>query len=516
MKFESECFPVDLPKAEESELDSSAITEQFLSDESKLSATSIARVFEPKNESALASVLRYCSDNKLRVSIGGGRTGVVGGAVPIDADVVVSLDKLKSIRIAGPSADSTDVALVVGAGVRLLELNEFVQNSYPYYYFPVNPTETWASVGGMVSTNASGSRSYKYGSIRNWVSGLRAILMDGSCIDLSRADKGYKNSKILELTDTRGARSIESFFIEKPATKNTIGYTFSENSNELDLLIGSEGTLAVVSEVTLKLCPKPQKIFTYLQFFPDEQSAFVALDQAKNLSSVDFLSFEFLCQRSLRLFCDTPKAKLSKLYGLAHKKGAAMQFKFDASGADLDRTIELLAGIVAAAGGDEADSYAGFDEDVGSELRMFRHAIPEAINSIIAQRAVRHPGLHKLSTDMAVPNGKLVEIFNLYRTKLESAKLEFAIFGHAGDNHLHVNILPRDLDELKLGKELYLEFARAVVDLGGAVSAEHGIGRIKRDFLKIQYNNDVISGMREIKRLFDPDSLLNIGVLFYE
>ena len=144
---------------------------------------------------------------------------------------------------------------------------------------------------------------------------------------------------------------------------------------------------------------------------------------------------------------------------------------------------------------------------------MFRHAVPETVNALVAARRAACPGLHKVGTDMAVPDAALVEMFAVYRKGLADVDVPAVVFGHLGNNHVHVNLLPRDLDELARAKSLYAYWARAAVRLGGAVAAEHGIGRLKKDFLAIQFPPETLAAFRRLRRLFDPQGMLNPGVL---
>lgn len=481
-------------------------------DESSLAASSVSRLYRPRSERELAAVLKHCNKRGLVVSVAGGRTGVVGGAVPKDADVVVELKNLQGIKF---SQHGARVSVTVGAGVSLRDLNEFLRNEQNTYYFPVNPTESWASLGGMVSTNASGSRSYHYGSVRRWVRRLRVVLMSGSVLEVGRDESSPRNDGTITLEDSGESRSAAVRFIPKPATKNTTGYSFSEITDDVDLFVGSEGTLGVVTEVELDLAPLPGEVFHFLQFFSSEEAALGAIDRFKGLN-YPTLSLEYMCSRSLKLFKGSPKSEVSRLTPLVGAASAALHLELDCSGVDVDDLLVELMSVATATSADPELSFAGSDTEVGQEIRAFRHAIPEAVNSTNARRAAAVPGIHKLSTDMAVPDGALVKIYRIYREALERENLEFVIFGHAGDNHLHVNVMARDLAELEKGKELYLNFAREVVKLGGAVSAEHGIGRIKRDFLLIQYDDEILAAMKAIKRIFDPKNLLNRGVLLYD
>jgi D-lactate dehydrogenase (cytochrome) len=148
------------------------------------------------------------------------------------------------------------------------------------------------------------------------------------------------------------------------------------------------------------------------------------------------------------------------------------------------------------------------------EVKSFRHAVPEQINACIAERKKSHPALRKVATDMAVPDNYLKEVFKVYRSRFSEKDLEFAIFGHVGDNHLHVNVLPQDEVELSKALEAYKDIAKEVVKMGGVVSAEHGIGRLKKSFFKEQFSEAELNQLREIKRALDPELRLNMGVLF--
>jgi D-lactate dehydrogenase (cytochrome) len=180
---------------------------------------------------------------------------------------------------------------------------------------------------------------------------------------------------------------------------------------------------------------------------------------------------------------------------------------------ELSHIADRLADLVAAAGGDPDQSLAGAGEGELKDIRAFRHAVPERINAIIAQRRERHPGLHKIATDMAVPDASLGWVFSRYQEILGQAGLDFAAFGHVGNNHFHVNILPRDEAELATAKACYAVLAEEIVARGGCVSAEHGVGRIKKGFLPIQYSPEIMAAFRAVKRWVDPEWRLNRGIL---
>ena len=149
-----------------------------------------------------------------------------------------------------------------------------------------------------------------------------------------------------------------------------------------------------------------------------------------------------------------------------------------------------------------------------NEMKRLRHALPETVNAIIGQRKRAVPELHKVGTDMAVPDAALGAMMDFYESRLAESGLDYVTFGHIGSGHVHVNILPQTLEELVRAEALYGGFAREAVRLGGSVAAEHGIGRIKKKFLPIQFTASQIAAMRAVKSALDPAGVLNPGVLF--
>ena len=148
------------------------------------------------------------------------------------------------------------------------------------------------------------------------------------------------------------------------------------------------------------------------------------------------------------------------------------------------------------------------------EMKHFRHAVPESVNNRVAELKRAQPTIYRIGTDMAVPDQHLDDVMALYRNTLTAAGVEFLAYGHIGDNHLHVAMIPHTPAELEKIIELYAVMAKAIVKMGGSASAEHGIGRSKRKYLKIQYDESVINAMKAVKAALDPKSLLNPGVLF--
>jgi D-lactate dehydrogenase (cytochrome) len=483
----------------------------LLHDESRLAAAAVASVAEPGTLDELRQVMRWHADRGHLVTVSGARTGVAGGAVPEAATHLVSVARLRGI--VDLDLQATPPCVRVLAGTTLRELHAALATQAPGFTLPLDPTETSASLGGMVATNAAGSRAFRFGATRDWVLGLTVELASGRTLDLRRGVDRAQGDAVT-VVDGSDCRTAHLPAIPKPHTKNSIGYGFVPDGDVLDLFIGSEGTLGVVTEVTLRLDPATESRLAFLQCFAAPAQAFALVDALRRDRALRTTAIEFLDARSHELARETGKPEVTRV--LAHAPAGSCsvfaEFGYDDE-AGLETTIERVLTHVAAAGGDEAAGLAGIDDQVLRDIRVFRHAVPERINATIAQRREQHPTLHKIATDMAVEDSDLHWVYDLYTSRLTAAGLDHAVFGHAGNNHFHVNILPKDDGELQRAKAIYAEFAAAIVARGGCVSAEHGIGRIKKHFLPVQYGAATLETMRAAKRWLDPGWRLNPGVL---
>lgn len=496
------CLRVGPPPAEVADL---------LRDESRLAAPAVASVAEPATLAELRQVMRWHAAHGHRVTVSGARTGVAGGAVPDTSTHLVSVARLRGIVDVDLQADPPTVRAL--AGTTLRELHAALATRAPGWALPLDPTEAGASLGGMVATNAAGSRAFRFGATRDWVVGLTVELASGNTLELRRGvDRATGDA--LTLADGGERRTAHLAAIPKPHTKNSVGYGFTPDGDAVDLFIGSEGTLGVVTEVTWRLQRQSESRLAFLQCFATPAQAFALVDALRRDDGLRTTAIEFLDARSHELARETGRPEVERV--LAHAPAGSCsvfaEFGYDDE-AGLESTIERVVTHVAAAGGDEAAGLAGVDDQALRDIRAFRHAVPERINATIARRREQHPTLHKIATDMAVEDQDLRWVYDLYTTRLTAAGLDHAVFGHAGNNHFHVNILPRDDGELQRAKAIYAEFAEAIVGRGGCVSAEHGIGRIKKRFLGVQYDATTLDVMRAAKRWLDPEWRLNPGVL---
>jgi len=170
--------------------------------------------------------------------------------------------------------------------------------------------------------------------------------------------------------------------------------------------------------------------------------------------------------------------------------------------------------LMEASGGSAHHTWVARTASDKDKLQFFRHAVPESVNMLIDQRKKIDPIITKLGSDMSVPDVYLAEVTEMYRRDLAAEGLEYATWGHIGDNHLHVNVLPRNGEDYKRGKAMFARWAEVITHMGGAVSAEHGVGKLKAPFLTIMYGEQHIDEMRSLKRAVDPKGLYGIGNMF--
>jgi D-lactate dehydrogenase (cytochrome) len=511
-----------LVKSEQDEIQS------FLADSSNMAGGHAARVFIPENSEEVAEALARATCERLPVTVAGAGTGIVGGRVPFGG-VVLSTARLDCIgEIVREDGGGSATA---GAGVVLAELQRAVRARGLLY--PPDPTESSCFLGGTVATNASGARTFKYGPTRAYVRRLKVALAAGDLLDIRRgetfADAGGRFQVPLG-----GGRRIEARLpsYRMPATrKHAAGYYVAPGMDLIDLFIGSEGTLGVVTEIEVSLLRRPEGVLSGVVFFKaeDQLLAFVREARARSLatraavgqsqkpghpednpagtneSRLDARALEFFDAESLKF--------LRERYPLVPLKaaGGAVFFEQETNAATEDGLMAEWLELVEKHGALADDSWFGTNEHDHAEMRAFRHALPLMVNEWLARR-----GQRKVSTDMAVPDEAFPEMLRFYKDTLRAGRLQYVIFGHIGDNHVHVNILPHDDVEAVVARETYIRFVERAVNLGGTVSAEHGVGKLKRVYLRALYGDQHLREMAALKRAFDPACILGRGNIFAE
>jgi FAD/FMN-containing dehydrogenase len=404
----------------------------------------------------------------LPITIVGARTGLTGGSIP-QGGWAISLEKFQRLEIRPGRA-------IVGAGVPLEALQAAASRTGQFY--APDPTERTASIGGTIATNASGSRSFRYGSTRRHVLGLRVALMDGRVLDIHKGDKIDFAVPALPLPAT---------------TKNTAGYQLTPGMDWIDLFTGSEGTLGIVTEAELQLLPAPADLLAGVVFLISDAAALDVVDAWRRIPGLRMI--EYFDANSL----DFLRPHHPEIPSHA---GAALLIEQE--NGDIDFWAEHMPPEHA-----PTDSWFAAGDQDRERFRRFRHALPELVNDTMRRR-----GFLKLGSDYAVPLARNREMLAFYHAELRQHALDYVIFGHIGDAHVHVNILPNSQPEFEAGQQLMLHFARRAVELGGTVSAEHGLGKRKAHLLALEYTPAQIQSMREVKLRLDPQWLLNRGNLF--
>jgi FAD/FMN-containing dehydrogenase len=431
------------------------------------------RICVPANEAELLRLLRDAAREHAAVTVAGGGSGLTGGRVP-RGGWVISMEKFRRLEVGSGVA-------TVGAGVTLHELHAAAKVKGQFY--PPDPTETMAFLGGTISCNSSGSRSFMYGATRRWIERLRVALPSGDVLDVRRGDK----------------IDFDVPLIPQPAAKkHSCGYPLRPGMDWIDLFTGAEGTLGAVIEADVRLLPIPRTLLNGVVFFPTDEAGLYALESWRSVPGLRML--EWLDEPALRMiehrYPEVPPDSKSALI--------IEQICEDDSAIDswLDRLSET--------GAFEEKSWFGFSDTDRERFRKFRHGLAECS----METSIRN-GFRGLTTDNSVPVPHHREMLAIYREAMERIMPgHYCIFGHAGDAHPHVNMLPVSQQQFEAAAEDLPRIAAEAVRLGGSAAAEHGLGKRKAKFLRIQYSAEHIDAMKAVKRRFDPEWRFSRGTLF--
>ncbi|MDX6612775.1 MAG: hypothetical protein QOD75_1961 [Blastocatellia bacterium] len=485
--------------------------QDFLVDASHIPGGHAERVILPESAAEVGALLSESSATKTPVTISGAGTGTVGGRVPFGG-IVLATDRLNHIK--SIIHQNSGGRATAQAGVRLADLQRAVAAEKLFY--PPDPTETTCFLGGTIATNASGSRTFKYGATRNYVERLQLALATGDVLDIHRGElRAAANGQIRISTSSGRVIKAQLPSYRMPATrKHAAAYYVAPEMDLIDLFIGSEGTLGVIVEAEVRLLPQPEGLLSGVVFFESEEKLLAFVREARRISLqsrlTDELISETLDARALEYFDHESLGFLRQKYpDIPAAAIGAIFFEQETTSRSeeslMDSWLQLMERHEAM--GDES-WFATNEQDQG-KLREFRHQLPVLMNEWFARFNQR-----KVSTDMAVPDEQFPAMFRFYQEALRGGSLKYTVFGHIGDNHVHVNILPRDENEAKLAREIYLKFIRRAVELGGTISAEHGIGKLKREYLRELYGDQHLVEMAALKRAFDPAGILGRGNIF--
>lgn len=496
--------------------------ENYLTDASNMPGGHAEKLFVPESVSDIAEILREANSSGTPVTVSGARTGTVGGAIPFGG-YVISLEKLNKIK----KIDKGAMTAVVEPGVTLADFQKAVEAEGLFY--PPDPTEWSCQIGGTVATNASGARSFKYGATRNYVKALKVVLADGDAIELTRKEAVSENGEPIPV-ETNAGRTLEikiPTYTRPKVRKNVSGFFVSQPMDAIDLFIGSEGTLGVITEVELSLVSKPEGFFSGIVFFERNNDLLAFVDETKQVSfasraerttpsaktprpllrkegshCLDASLIEYFDDRALNFirekFPETPS-------GMA----GAIFFEQETTASNEDELFEHWSALLEKHNADLERSWFTTTDQDREKMRSFRHSLPVSVNEHVVRNKQK-----KVGTDMAVPDAEFAQFLKFQKAMLDASGIDYVIFGHIGDCHLHANLLPKDEREAERSRHLYGRFVAQAIMLGGCVSAEHGIGKLKRKYLGAMMGERYLNEMAAIKKVLDPNGILGVGNIF--
>jgi glycolate oxidase len=415
----------------------------------------------PASTPQVSAVARLCTTHRIPLVVRGGGTGYTGGAVPVRGGVLLSLERMNRIL----EIDQDNLLAVVEPNVVTGDLQDAVEAVGLFY--PPDPSSLRESaIGGNVAECAGGPRAFKYGTTKRYVLGLEAVLPDGEII-------------------RTGSKTV----------KNVVGYDLTQ------LLVGSEGTLAILTKIILRLVPKPPVQRALRATFTSVAEACSAVG-AVIKSRVVPASLELIDRDSLEAASRHSNASFAP-----RGTGALLVVEVDGFMASVDEEIELVARACASAGASHI-LRASSEEERNEIWRVRRELSP----------ALRETAPLKINHDVVVPRGRIPDLFDLVAGLRREFQLTIACFGHAGDGNIHVNFMldPAQGTSLARARQAERRLFEGVVKLEGSISGEHGIGFSKARYLGIELSAAEIALMKRIKHAFDPHGILNPGKIFPE
>ena len=433
-------------------------------------------LLRPRDTQEVVAIVRMAQKYNIPITVTAQRTSTTGGPVP-NGGWLLSTERLNTIH----SDTHVDGGVILGEYQRYLERKGLL--------FPPDPTSrNECSIGACVACNASGARSFRYGATRLWIERLEVVTPNGEVQIVDR--------------NTRIPEHWPDIYWREPNVKTSAGY--SPTNNLLDLMIGQEGTLGIITKVWTKLITLPNEVLGMIVYFfhledcvscvEELRIGAVRPNQEGNIDALSPRAIEFFDARSISLMrarVEVPeKATCGLFLEVEHDGDLDLDPWFDI----FERHHALCDDIIAAENDEERE-----------RLYRVRHAIPAGVNEQIIAN-----GMPKVGTDFSVPDSGLRAMMEVY----DDVSMPSVLFGHIGDNHLHLNLLPRNSSELEDAKALYVQLAHKAVSLGGSVSAEHGIGKIKKGLLAHMVGQDVVHSFQALKSVVDPNWILGRGVLF--
>ncbi|MGI6595210.1 MAG: FAD-binding oxidoreductase [Candidatus Ratteibacteria bacterium] len=455
----------------------------YLEDASNFREGSAEKLYIPENEADLVSLLTECANNGVPITVSSGGTGTVGGRIPKEG-VIVSMERFNRII----KVDKEQQSAVLQAGVIVNDFLNVIEDDGLFY--PPFPTERTAFIGGNVATNASGEYSFRFGPTRKYVKKIRMVLTDGRILEVERGAIREKDGIV-----DYGLLQIPLPSYRTPPVKCSAGYFSREGMDGIELLIGSEGTLGVITEVGVSLIKALSSRFIVIVFLKDEEDIPQKIQEIKRICGENLLSLEFFDKGSLKF--------LKNDFPFIPDDTCAIYAESVSTTEEMERWLNIAERYNA------VDTVLAEDRTNYDKLIDFRHRLPENINAYF-----KKIGIVKVAMDMAVPEDSFSEMYGFYKSIMRNERMRSILFGHIGENHLHFNLFPSSDEEKMRAQEIYEICVKKVLLLGGTVAAEHGIGKIKHKWLGIMLGAEGLREMAKIKKTFDPYCILGLDNIF--
>lgn len=410
----------------------------------------------------VSKIMKYAYDNNIPVTPRGSGTGLVGASVPMEKGIMIDTSLMNQVL----ELDEENLTITVEPGVLLMELAAYVEEKD--FFYPPDPGEKSATIGGNISTNAGGMRAVKYGVTRDYVRGLEVVLPNGTVVNL-------------------GGKVV----------KNSTGYALK------DLMIGSEGTLGIITKATLKLLPLPKKAISLLIPFPSLERAIRTVPlivKSKSIpTAIEFMQREVILDAEKYLGKKFPDSSAD----------AYLLLKFDGNSTEeIENAYDNVAKICLEQGA--LDIFISDTSEREESIWKARGAFLEAIKGSTT---------YMDEVDVVVPRNRVNDMVEYIHNLYKEVDVRIKSFGHAGDGNLHAYILRDDLSEEEWNKKMKDAMEKIygkARELEGQVSGEHGVGYAKKEYLLKSMDPALIEIMAGIKKAFDPKNILNPHKIFQE